>query len=196
MAHIGNKAAPPVESPQRKTKYSPALLVLAVGAILYHTSYSALQLWEPDPSPSGRCVYQLYVEGVFLATYFVDHEESIDAILKRSSISNPQPTANTSCPCGSRINIGNGAVTSEKMAGATLFAMGKPIDLNIADAADLQAIPGIGPQLAERIVQRRMAYGAFSTVECLSQVRGIGPKKVVAFARYLTVSQPFAPQRH
>ena len=48
------------------------------------------------------------------------------------------------------------------------------VDLNTADAAALDALPGIGPVLAERIVSHR-EDGPFTTVDELADVAGIGP---------------------
>lgn len=50
-----------------------------------------------------------------------------------------------------------------------------PVDLNAATARELEALPGIGPALAERILAHRERVGAFLTVEELLEVRGIGP---------------------
>ena len=49
------------------------------------------------------------------------------------------------------------------------------VDLNTADAAALDALPGIGPVLAERIVAWREENGPFTAVEELGEVSGIGP---------------------
>lgn len=49
-----------------------------------------------------------------------------------------------------------------------------PLDLNTADAAALDTLPGIGPVLAERIVAWRTENGAFTAVEDLLEVSGIG----------------------
>ncbi|WP_244286200.1 ComEA family DNA-binding protein [Cellulosimicrobium cellulans] len=49
------------------------------------------------------------------------------------------------------------------------------VDLNTADAAALDALPGIGPVLAERIVAWREENGPFTTVDELGEVSGIGP---------------------
>ncbi len=49
------------------------------------------------------------------------------------------------------------------------------LDLNRASAAELTALPGIGPQLAGRIVARRERYGPFTSVEDLQRVAGVGP---------------------
>ena len=51
-----------------------------------------------------------------------------------------------------------------------------PIDLNRASASQLDALPGIGPVLAGRIVEQRARQGAFRSVDELLAVRGIGPR--------------------
>jgi competence protein ComEA len=48
------------------------------------------------------------------------------------------------------------------------------LDLNTATAAELEALPGIGPVLAQRIVQWREDNGTYSDVEILGEVTGIG----------------------
>jgi competence protein ComEA len=48
------------------------------------------------------------------------------------------------------------------------------IDLNAASAAELESLPGIGPVLAQRIVQWRIDNGPFTAVEILREVSGIG----------------------
>lgn len=49
------------------------------------------------------------------------------------------------------------------------------LDLNAATDEELDALPGIGPVLAARIVAWRSEHGRFSTVEELAEVSGIGP---------------------
>jgi competence ComEA-like helix-hairpin-helix protein len=62
----------------------------------------------------------------------------------------------------------------------TLRALGLPIQLNAVSAADLEQLPGIGPQLARRIVEARRLRGGFGSVEDLIEVQGIGPAKIAA----------------
>ena len=50
------------------------------------------------------------------------------------------------------------------------------LDLNSADAAALESLPGIGPVLAERILTWRAEHGRFSSVDELAEVSGIGPR--------------------
>ncbi|MGO4385307.1 helix-hairpin-helix domain-containing protein [Specibacter sp. RAF43] len=51
-----------------------------------------------------------------------------------------------------------------------------PINLNTATAGDLDALPGVGPVLAQRIVQWRTDHGPFKAVAELDAVTGIGAK--------------------
>jgi competence protein ComEA len=50
-----------------------------------------------------------------------------------------------------------------------------PVDLNAATLADLDALPGVGPVLAQRILDWRQEHGRFTSVEELQEVPGIGP---------------------
>jgi competence ComEA-like helix-hairpin-helix protein len=62
-----------------------------------------------------------------------------------------------------------------------------PLDLNRADARALEALPRIGPSLAQRIVEDRDARGPFHHVDELDRVRGIGPATVDAIRALVTV---------
>lgn len=57
---------------------------------------------------------------------------------------------------------------------------GGPLALNRASANDLEALPGVGPVLAERIVAYRDQNGPFKVVEDLLRVGGIGEAKLAS----------------
>ncbi|MDL4771410.1 ComEA family DNA-binding protein [Actinomadura xylanilytica] len=56
-------------------------------------------------------------------------------------------------------------------------AAGTPVDLNNASAAQLDQLPGVGPVLAQRIVDYRTQHGAFRSVDQLQEVSGIGSRR-------------------
>jgi len=62
------------------------------------------------------------------------------------------------------------------------------LDLNRATDQDFDALPGIGPRLAERIVQYRQSVGAFHSLDELRAVKGIGKKKFERIRPLLTVA--------
>lgn len=78
------------------------------------------------------------------------------------------------------------AIEKGPLSVRTLWLLGRPIPLNRATAEELDAIPGIGPGLARRIVDRRETQGPFSEVEELQQVSGVGEKTLEKVRPYLT----------
>ena len=66
---------------------------------------------------------------------------------------------------------------------------GTQIDLNAADANALGSLPGIGPTLAERIVQYRELNGPFASLDELADVSGMTQSRVDAVTPYVTLHQ-------
>ena len=77
---------------------------------------------------------------------------------------NPTSVANPTTPAGGKINI------------------------NTAGAAELDKLPGVGPALAQRIIQYRTEHGLFARPEDLGKVSGIGTKTYEKMASQVTVS--------
>lgn len=61
------------------------------------------------------------------------------------------------------------------------------ININTASAGAMEALPGIGPALAERIVEYRTEHGPFGEIEELAQVSGISPAMVDEMGDLITV---------
>ena len=79
----------------------------------------------------------------------------------------------------------------EPSAGAAAETTGTDdrIDLNRATAEELQALRGIGPALAERIVAYREEHGSFAKVEELTLVNGISPALLEKNAERLYIGE-------
>lgn len=85
-----------------------------------------------------------------------------------------------------------GATNANGSAGATASAAatagtGKKININTAGVTELDQLPGIGPALAERIIQYRTDHGLFVRPEDLQEVSGIGPKTYEKMASLVSV---------
>jgi competence protein ComEA len=62
-----------------------------------------------------------------------------------------------------------------------------PVNLNTATEADLDTLPGIGPALAQRIIDYRTQHGGFHSVDELRNVSGIGDAKFAEIKDLVTV---------
>lgn len=94
-----------------------------------------------------------------LARRLVDGEQVLVGV-------EPPPGAPTGAPTGA-----SGAAT------AGTAAPGAPLDLNAATLADLDGLAGIGPVLAQRILDWRAEHRRFASVDQLREVTGIGEAK-------------------
>lgn len=63
-----------------------------------------------------------------------------------------------------------------------------PVDVDVADAATLEALPGIGPALARRLVEDRGRHGPFGSLDGLARVKGVGPVLRARLATRVTFS--------
>jgi competence protein ComEA len=63
-----------------------------------------------------------------------------------------------------------------------------PVNLNTATAEQLATIPGVGPKMAERIIEYRQKNGGFKKVEDLMNVSGVGEKSFLKMKPLVTVT--------
>jgi competence protein ComEA len=61
------------------------------------------------------------------------------------------------------------------------------VNLNSATAAELEALPGIGPRAAQRILEFRAKNGGFKKVEDLMKIQGIGERSFLKLKPLVTV---------
>ena len=76
-----------------------------------------------------------------------------------------------------------GSVTAADSAPA-----GGPIDLNSADEAALDTLPGVGPVMAQNILAWRETNGRFTSIEQLQEISGIGPSRYAQISPLVTVA--------
>jgi competence protein ComEA len=64
-----------------------------------------------------------------------------------------------------------------------------PVNLNTATQAQIETLPGIGPKVAQRIIEYRQKNGPFKKIEDLMNVKGVGEKSFLKLKPYLTVTE-------
>lgn len=74
--------------------------------------------------------------------------------------------------------VGRGAAATTGVSGGASALPGAKLHLSSATPEELDEVDGIGPTLAERIVQYRDAHGGFRSLDELSEVEGIGEKRL------------------
>ncbi len=77
------------------------------------------------------------------------------------------------------VNSPHGADRSQASDSSVPGEPGVPpprVNINTATRQELQTLPGIGPQLAQRIIAYRQEHGSFRTAHAITEVRGIGEK--------------------
>jgi competence protein ComEA len=101
----------------------------------------------------------------------------------------PLPTSDKTLPSETRVEVSaGGAYCLGHMSGERLLTLGLALDVNTATAEDLEALPGVGPVMAQRIIEYRQSRGPFQKIDDLLSVHGIGRKKLAHLAPLITVA--------
>ena len=160
-----------------------SVLLVTAGAVIYvrRPATQPIEIVEPSltPVPSSIAL-AVYVTGAVLnpGVYYLPEESRVQDALEAAG----GPTVNTDLD---RVNlaqrvhdedqiyfpeIGEEGVPSTRMGGSGE----ELININAASVAELERLPGIGPALAQSIVDYRQAHGRFGTVDEILEVQGIG----------------------
>jgi competence ComEA-like helix-hairpin-helix protein len=77
---------------------------------------------------------------------------------------------------------------------ARAFGNSERINLNSADVRELARLPGIGTELARRIIDERSANGSFVNLTDLQRVNGIGPRKAAMLSGWVKFADEPKPE--
>jgi competence protein ComEA len=172
-------------------------VVLLLGAALLGLyAWRAHVFFSPAPPPPGT----LSLAFVDVAgkvphpgVYSFPNPPSLREVWVKAGAAGTPSEMDKTITSGSRVEVApDGGYRVAAMSGAQLITLGLPIDLNRASAEDLDAIPGLGPALAKRIVEYRQAHGPFKKIEDLREVSGVGPQNLEKLKPYLGLGTPEA----
>lgn len=165
------------------------ILVLLAGALLGLYLYREYPPSRSLPPVASSVFVEIVGEGVPRpGVYAFEQPPSLEAALARAGAAPAAGGESRPLTSGSRVEVDPaGRVQVGRMEGARLLTLGLPVELNRATAADLERLPGIGPELARRIVAHREEHGPFRRLEDLTAVKGLGPKKLERLAAFLIV---------
>lgn len=79
---------------------------------------------------------------------------------------------------------GTGVIKCASMSASERILLGIPLDINSMTIADFESLPGIGPVMAQRIVDYRQKNGGKMKYEELFIIEGVGEKKFKVLARF------------
>jgi competence protein ComEA len=177
-------------------------VILLLGAALLFLWAWRANFWLPPSPPPAKTINFVFVEVAGAAAhpgiYSFDHAPTLAEAWRRAGAAPPAPTGDTRLASGTRMEIDEKAgYRLGRMSGDTLMTLGLALDLNTATAEDLDALPGIGPVLAKRIIDYRTAHGPFKKIDDLMAVSGIGPKKLENIKAYVIITdqEPAAPDQ-
>jgi competence protein ComEA len=148
-------APPPVAAPRAAVARPAALFVDVVGAVRRPGLYNLRQGTRVADAvhAAGGVTRKADLEAINLAAPLADGEQVL--VPRRGAPSSAAAVAGGS-------------------------ASAAPVQLSVATAEQLDALPGIGPATAARIVAYRQEHGPFRSVDDLVGVPGIGPAKLAA----------------
>ncbi len=77
-----------------------------------------------------------------------------------------------------------------RAAAKSTATLAGPVNINTASVEEFDALPGIGPAIAKRIVDYRREHGPFTKLEDLLSVKGVGAKLLGRIRDRLTLGAP------
>jgi competence protein ComEA len=213
MTHLNStKSTKPIEAPRAdRERRDPIgshslrpwkglfLLAIAWLACREASDIRARLFHEPNRPPAHArvCAYMLMQNGEVLGTVTRPGVSPLREVAAQTGVTLPWtfPGPDELVPCDRIVELDRPPEQRalQPISGRALIALGVPLDVNTARAEDLEALRGIGPKLAGRIVEHREKHGPYRSMEELAAIVGVGPKKLEAMSGLLAVKSELRP---
>jgi competence ComEA-like helix-hairpin-helix protein len=164
--------------------YNRSILLLALSVTVFYV----LSTYLPEPSSTAKkktISKPVYIE--------IAKEDEPPYVIEFDDISEANKFAESyrlhRLPKnGDKLIItGEDKITFSRINGRKGLALGVPIGINSAAVEDLIILPGIGPKLAEKIIEYRKFKGRFKNPNDLKKVDGIGKKKLESIRQLISL---------
>jgi len=172
-------------------------VILLLGAALLLLWAWRANFWLAPSPPPAKTLNFVFIEVTGAAAhpgvYSFDHPPTLAEVYCRAGAAVPPPGGEKRLASGSLLNLNqDGSYQLSRMGGPQLLTLGLSLDLNRATAADLEALPDIGPVMAGRIIAYRQTHGPFNKIADLMEISGIGPQNLEKLKPYLALGSPEA----
>ena len=163
---VETETTPPLPTPPSSTA-QPEIVVHVMGAVkspgVYHLSTDA-RVHEAIEKAGGK-TDQADLHSLNLAAKMRDGEQIyVPEIRQTPDVGQTIPTSSSS------------AAPPQPSVRRSASSDGSRININTATFQELQTLRGIGPTMAQRIIEYRQTSGRFATVDDLTNVKGVGEK--------------------
>jgi competence protein ComEA len=157
----------------------PGVADVAAGPVVVHVTGAVGRPGVVELPDGGRVADAIDAAGGALADAALDRLNLARPLTDGEHVHLPRPDEE---PRGEAAGGGPGAGTDE-----AVDADGR-VDLNRADAEQLQTLPGIGPSKAQAIIRHRQEHGPFAVPGDVRAVPGVGEKTFQQLAELITAS--------
>lgn len=146
---------------------------------------------EPNAAPAGTLFVHILGEVAKPGLYQLRAgDRAIDAVAAAGGLTDAADDAQLNLARfltdGEQIIVPKVGDVPAPVAGGAVSGPASKVNINSADAAALEDLPGVGPALAQRIIDWRAAQGPFAAIDDLKNVTGIGDKVFAGFQENIT----------
>jgi comEA protein len=130
---------------------------------------------------SGIKVVKLLFPGTRNFDYFESERKALSFKVLSDSIANISNEQDSTV-------INNLILLSNTKQKKSALLINKKININSADKNELMKLPGVGPKMADMIIEYRNENSGFKTIHDLMKVKGIGGKKFLNVKNYISIN--------